>query len=122
MTEPSKDAKYVITKEEIGRIRSVVIEDATHPYETGMINRILSRPISESCDDTCIYKRFSKNMKNAEKHDEVVRAEEREKVLTLLFDSCECIPLKEYASDYDKGFHQAMTLVRGWINQRKGAP
>jgi hypothetical protein len=36
-----------------------------------------------------------------------------------LYNSCECVPLKEYASDYDRGFHQAMTLVRGWIRQGK---
>lgn len=34
-----------------------------------------------------------------------------------LKDSCECIPLKEFAPDFDRGFHQAMTLVRGWIDQ-----
>lgn len=32
-----------------------------------------------------------------------------------LYKSCECVPHKEYASDYDKGFHQAMTFARGWI-------
>jgi hypothetical protein len=37
-----------------------------------------------------------------------------------VYDACECVPLKEYASDYDKGFHQAMTLVRGWIKQWGG--
>lgn len=43
--------------------------------------------------------------------------EERKKVLDKLYDCSECIPLKEYASDFDQGFHQAMTLVRGWIKQ-----
>jgi hypothetical protein len=39
--------------------------------------------------------------------------------LEKLYNSCECVPLKEYARDYDRGFHQAMTLVRGWIKQGK---
>jgi hypothetical protein len=44
-------------------------------------------------------------------------AQAREKVLKGLYESCECIPLKEFSSDYDRGFHQAMSLVRGWITQ-----
>lgn len=49
------------------------------------------------------------------------RAAENKRVIEAmgqLKDSCECVPLKEYAPDFDRGFHQAMTLVRGWIDQK----
>ena len=32
-----------------------------------------------------------------------------------LYNTCECKPLEEFACDYDRGFNQAMTFVRGWI-------
>jgi hypothetical protein len=54
MTELQQPEYFLITKEEIGRIQGVVIEDSTHEYKTGMIETILSRPyiqVSEICDD-----------------------------------------------------------------------
>jgi hypothetical protein len=42
---------------------------------------------------------------------------ELEEYRNKLYKMCECVPLKEFAPDYDKGFHQAMSLVRGWIDQ-----
>lgn len=38
----------------------------------------------------------------------------REDFAKKIYDMCECVPLKEYAPDYDRGFHQAMRLVRLW--------
>ncbi len=43
-----------------------------------------------------------------------LRAEGAKQALKKLHDACECIPQKETDRDFDKGFHQAMTLVRGW--------
>ena len=41
-----------------------------------------------------------------------------ERALKWVYNSCECIPYDPESRDFDKGFHQAMTLVRGWIDQK----
>jgi hypothetical protein len=45
---------FLITKEEIGRISGVVVEDAEHEYKTGMIETILSRPHIPAPDEGII--------------------------------------------------------------------
>lgn len=40
-------------------------------------------------------------------------------VLDWLYNTCECVPLTEDSFEFDRGFHQAMTLVRLWIEQKK---
>ena len=47
-------------------------------------------------------------------HDAQVAKAAREQVLDKIHGMCECIPSKDNDRDFDKGFHQAMTLVRGW--------
>ncbi len=41
--------------------------------------------------------------------------------LQTLYNTCECIPLKDDCGEFDKGFHQAMTLARLWIKQKMKA-
>jgi hypothetical protein len=40
-----------------------------------------TRLYPDTCDNSCVYKRFSQNMRNASAHDEAVKAEERERLL-----------------------------------------
>ena len=41
-----------------------------------------------------------------------------ERALKWIYNSCECTPHDPESRNFDKGFHQAMTLVRGWIDQK----
>ena len=65
----------------------------------------------EHCADACIYKRFSKNMENAERHDKEVR----EKVLAELYNWL------DEKVDPDEAMHRILTIGQK-IQAMRGKP
>ena len=67
------------------RITDIQIEGLTHAskaYSELVLRNVHNQILPDTCtDDTCIYKRFSKNMENAERHDQQIRTDERNKVM-----------------------------------------
>ena len=52
MITPTK--QYIITEEQLSRIRSVIIEDATHEYELGFFEKVRSNPYHPAPEQTSL--------------------------------------------------------------------
>jgi hypothetical protein len=114
MEEPEPEKKpreYRITEEELK-----LIHHECWPH----IDRIRSRLLPDTCtDDTCIYKRFSKNMENAERHDQQLRNETLDPLAKVYerfkhFDNLICDP--DFVQDHkDEGDYHAILMHDMWL-------
>jgi hypothetical protein len=52
VSEPHQE--YIITEEQLDRITGFIVEDATHKYETGILEKIQSRPLTKAPDQECL--------------------------------------------------------------------
>jgi hypothetical protein len=66
------------------------------------------------CSFCCEGSDFPTLPEEIKKYEQAAAKAEREQVMDKIHDMCECVPSKDNDRDFDKGFHQAMTLVRGW--------
>ncbi len=106
MTGNKQKGPYVITEDELWQLR---VRKKKNPLGQGYGSKYLSVGYYEIDD-------IFKSVHSHPISEEIRKAREDE--LRQLKESCKCIPLKEYAPDFDRGFHQAMTLVRGWCDQK----
>ena len=109
---------YRITEDQIDTIRNMfsmpdhAMEEEDYQAQKDILAAIMTVPLPDACtDDTCIYKRFSKNMENAERHDVKVREEENKQLLDRLDKE---IATRENEMNRKAGLNDNIVTVSGY--------